>query len=80
MKRHFLTVASLAEIYVNDAFSTSHRKHASTYGAPKLFDVRLAGFNLYQEVEYLSMIKHRPLKPLTIVIGGVKIKDKMSLL
>ena len=73
-------LASLAEIYVNDAFSTSHRKHASTYGAPKLFDVRLAGFNLYKEVEYLSMIKHQPLRPLTIVIGGVKIKDKIAAL
>src|SRR5262249_17768344 len=43
-------LASIANIYVNDAFSTSHRKHASTYGAARLFDTRLAGFNLSREV------------------------------
>ena len=73
-------LASLADIYVNDAFSTSHRKHASTYGAPRLFDVRLAGFNLRKEVEYLSMIKDNPSKPFIVVLGGVKINDKIGAL
>ena len=73
-------LASLADIYVNDAFSTSHRKHASTYGAAKLFDIKLAGFNLNKEVEYLSMIKENPVKPFTLLIGGVKIKDKIGAL
>ena len=49
-------IASLADIYVSDAFSTSHRKHASTYGAVKNFDIRLSGFSLKKEIEYLSMI------------------------
>ncbi|HEY1211747.1 MAG TPA: phosphoglycerate kinase [Nitrososphaera sp.] len=73
-------LASLAEIYVNDAFSTSHRKHSSTYGAAWLFDSRLAGFNLIKEVKYLSMIKENPIKPFTLVLGGVKIKDKIGAL
>src|SRR5919202_2158121 len=73
-------LASLADIYVNDAFSTSHRRHASTYGAAKLFDIRVAGFNLNKEVEYLSMIKENPIKPFTLVVGGVKIKDKIGAL
>ena len=73
-------LASLADIYVNDAFSTSHRKHASTYGAAKLFDIKLAGFNLNKEVEYLSMIRENPVKPFTLLIGGVKIKDKIGAL
>lgn len=73
-------LASLADIYVNDAFSTSHRKHASTYGAPKLFDIKVAGLNLKKEVEYLSMIRDDPIKPFTLVIGGVKIKDKIGAL
>jgi phosphoglycerate kinase len=73
-------LASLADVYVNDAFSTSHRKHASTHGAAKLFDIRLAGFNLKKEVEYLSMIKENPVKPFTLVVGGVKIKDKIGAL
>ena len=73
-------LAALADIYVNDAFSTSHRKHSSTYGAAWLFDVRLAGFNLSKEVEYLSMIRENPTKPFTLVVGGVKIKDKIGAL
>ena len=73
-------LASLADIYVNDAFSTSHRKHSSTYGAAWLFDVRLAGFNLSKELEYLSMMRENPIKPFTLVVGGVKIKDKIGAL
>jgi phosphoglycerate kinase len=73
-------LASLADIYVNDAFSTSHRKHASTYGAAKLFDLHLAGFNLNKEVQYLSMIKENPIRPFTFVVGGGKIKDKIGAL
>jgi phosphoglycerate kinase len=73
-------LASLADIYVNDAFSTSHRKHSSTYGAAWLFDIRLAGFNLIKEVKYLSMIRENPIRPFTIVLGGVKIKDKIGAL
>lgn len=73
-------IASLADIYVNDAFSTSHRRHASTHGAVKLFDIKLAGFNLNKEVGYLSMIKENPIKPFTLVIGGIKIKDKIGAL
>jgi phosphoglycerate kinase len=73
-------LSMLADIYVNDAFSTSHRKHSSTYGAAWLFDTRLAGFNLNKEVEYLSMVREKPLKPFTLVVGGVKIKDKIGAL
>ena len=73
-------LASLADIYVNDAFSTSHRKHSSTYGAAWMFDIRLAGFNLIKEVRYLSMIRENPIRPFTLVLGGVKIKDKIGAL
>ena len=73
-------LASLADLYVNDAFSTSHRKHSSTYGAAWMFDIRLAGFNLIKEVKYLSMIRENPIRPFTLVLGGVKIKDKIGAL
>jgi phosphoglycerate kinase len=73
-------LASLADIYVNDAFSTSHRKHSSTYGAAWMFEIRLAGFNLIKEVKYLSMIRENPIRPFTLVLGGVKIKDKIGAL
>jgi len=74
------STSSLADIYVNDAFSTSHRKHASTYGAVKNFDIRLSGFSLKKEIEYLSMIRYNPRKPFTLVVGGSKIKDKIGAL
>jgi phosphoglycerate kinase len=73
-------LASLADVYVNDAFSTSHRKHSSIYSTAKLFDIKVAGLNLKKEIEYLSMIKDNPPKPFTLVIGGVKITDKIGAL
>jgi phosphoglycerate kinase len=73
-------LASLADIYVNDAFSVSHRKHASINGAAKFFDKKLAGLNLQKELEYLSMVKDHPIKPFVLVIGGSKIKDKIGAL
>lgn len=73
-------LASLAEVYVNDAFSTSHRKHASTYGVAKFFDIKAGGLNLKREIDYLSMIKQNPAKPFILVIGGIKIKDKIGAL
>jgi phosphoglycerate kinase len=74
------SLSSLADVYVNDAFSTTHRKHASTYGAVRNFEVRLSGFSLKKEIEYLSMIRYNPKKPFTLVIGGSKIKDKIGAL
>ncbi len=73
-------LANYADIYVNDAFSTSHRKHSSTYGTAQYFDTRIAGFNLTQELQYLSLLRESPSVPFTLVIGGVKIKDKIGAL
>ena len=73
-------LSSLADIYVNDAFSVSHRKHASTYGAAKLFDIKLSGLNLKKEIEYLSNVRENPIKPFILLIGGIKIKDKIGAL
>jgi phosphoglycerate kinase len=73
-------LASYADIYVNDAFSTSHRKHSSTYGIAKYFDIKLAGFNLAEELRYLTQLRENPANPFTLVIGGVKIKDKIGAL
>ena len=73
-------LSSYSDIYVNDAFSTSHRKHSSTYGAATLFETKLGGFNLKKEIEYLTMIKEKPQRPFTLIVGGVKIKDKIGAL
>lgn len=73
-------LANYADIYVNDAFSTSHRKHSSTFGIARHFDTKIAGFNLAQELQYLSLLRENPSSPFTLVIGGVKIKDKIGAL
>jgi phosphoglycerate kinase len=73
-------LASLAEIYVNDAFGTIHRAHASTYGAAQLFSNRLAGFLVSKEMEVLSQVRDHPAGPFRVVVGGIKIKDKLSAL
>jgi phosphoglycerate kinase len=73
-------LASLADLYVNDAFGTIHRTHASTYGAAQLFSERLAGFLVQTEMEVLSQVRDHPARPFRVVVGGIKIKDKLSAL
>lgn len=73
-------LASYADVYVNDAFSTSHRRHSSTFGTVKFFDTRIIGFNVAKEIDYLSSLRDNPQKPFKLVIGGVKIKDKIGAL
>lgn len=73
-------LASLADIYVNDAFSTSHRKHASTYGIASFFEYRVAGFLVQKEMEVLGKVRDNPDRPFVVIVGGAKIKDKISAL
>ncbi len=71
-------LASIADIYVNDAFGTSHRTHASTYGMAKYFDKRLAGFLVNRELKALSELRENPEHPYLVIVGGAKIKDKIN--
>lgn len=73
-------LASFADIYVNDAFGTSHRKHASTYGMALEFDHRLAGFLVSRELKFLTRIRENPDRPFVVIVGGGKIKDKIHAL
>ncbi|MCK5390938.1 MAG: phosphoglycerate kinase [Deltaproteobacteria bacterium] len=73
-------LASFADIYVNDAFGTSHRKHASTYGMASEFDHRLAGFLVSRELQFLTRIRENPDRPFIVIVGGGKIKDKIHAL
>lgn len=72
-------LASLADIYVNDAFAMCHRRHASMVGITK-FLPHFAGFHLQQEIEVLSGILKNPKRPLAVVIGGAKIETKLPLI
>lgn len=73
-------LASLADIYVNDAFGTSHRKHASTYGMADHFNLKLAGFLVSRELKFLTRLRENPDRPFIVIVGGGKIKDKIHAL
>lgn len=72
-------IAKLGDMYVNDAFSVSHRAHASIIGLPKLLP-SFAGLALAREVENLNTLLHQPPKPYTLIIGGKKVSDKLGVL
>ncbi len=73
-------LSSYADIYVNDAFGTSHRKHASTYGMAVNFDIRAAGFLVSRELTFLTRLRENPDRPFVVIVGGGKIKDKIHAL
>lgn len=72
-------LASLADIYVNDAFGTAHRAHASTAGVAAHLP-SAAGFLIEKEVEYLTRATHRPDLPYVAVLGGAKVSDKIKVI
>jgi phosphoglycerate kinase len=73
-------LAGLADAYVNDAFGTAHRAHASTVGAPRLMDRRAAGLLLEKEVSILTELLQSPSRPLVAVLGGAKVSDKIGVI
>lgn len=77
-------LASLADVYVNDAFGTAHRAHASTYGMVQHFDQRtrakVGGLLIRRELEQLGELLSKPKRPFVAVMGGAKVSDKLSVL
>jgi len=73
------TLAALADIYVNDAFGTAHRAHASTAGMAAHFDRVAAGDLMDSELQHLRVIRE-PIRPLLVILGGAKVSDKLSVL
>jgi len=73
-------MAKLADVYVNDAFGSAHRAHASTEGVAKLIDNRAAGYLLQSEVEALTGVLEDPARPLVAVLGGAKVSDKIAVI
>jgi phosphoglycerate kinase len=73
-------LAKLADVYVNDAFGTAHRAHASTEGVARLMDRRAAGLLLEREVSALSEVIENPSRPLVAVLGGAKVSDKIGVI
>lgn len=73
-------LASLADVYVNDAFGAAHRAHASTAGMASLVPVRAAGFLLRDEIKHLGALLESPAKPFVAILGGAKVSDKISVI
>ncbi len=71
------SLANLADIFVNDAFGTAHRAHASTEGVAHHLP-SVAGLLLDRELKYLGMASENPARPLTVLLGGAKISDKIA--
>lgn len=72
-------LASLADLYVNDAFGSAHRAHASTVGITKFLRPAVAGFLMEREINYLSKAIENPARPYTAIVGGAKVSDKIEL-
>jgi 3-phosphoglycerate kinase len=73
-------LAAHGDLYVNDAFGTAHRAHASTAGVTKFFKQAAAGFLIDKEIEYLGKILQSPDKPFVAIMGGSKVSDKILIL
>jgi len=73
-------LASLCEVYVNDAFGTAHRAHASTEGMTRYVKTTAAGFLMMKEVESLEKALVNPQKPYVAIIGGAKVSDKIGVI
>ncbi|NEN94014.1 MAG: phosphoglycerate kinase [Moorea sp. SIO3I7] len=73
-------LASLADLYVNDAFGTAHRAHASTEGVTHYLSPSVAGYLIEKELQYLQNAVENPEKPLAAIIGGSKVSSKIGVI
>lgn len=73
-------LAATCDIYVNDAFGTAHRKHASTYQVAKYVKERVAGLLIKKEIDAFAKALSNPKKPVLLIVGGAKVSGKLQLL
>jgi phosphoglycerate kinase len=73
-------LASLAEVYVDDAFGAAHRAHASISAMTEFFSSKAAGLLLQKELDYLSPLLTNPAKPFVTILGGAKVSDKIAVI
>lgn len=73
-------LASLADIYVDDAFGSSHRAHCSTVGVTKYVEESAVGYLMEKEIEYLGNALENPVRPFAAVLGGAKVSDKINVI
>src|SRR2546423_4364292 len=73
-------LAGLCDVYVNDAFGSAHRAHASTVGMVAFVDQAAAGLLMEQELKFLTMVTRHPEKPCIAILGGAKVSDKIEVI
>lgn len=73
-------LAALGDVYVNDAFGTAHRAHASTAVIAKFFDTKVSGYLMQSELENADKVLENPERPYTAIMGGAKISDKILII
>ncbi len=73
-------LASMAEIYVNDAFGTAHRAHASTAGVADYLDTAVCGYLIQKEIEVMGKALDDPARPFVAILGGAKVSDKIGVI
>jgi phosphoglycerate kinase len=73
-------LATLCDVFVNDAFGTSHRAHSSTVGITQFVETKVAGFLLKREIDAFAKALFKPVKPICLVVGGAKVSSKITLL
>lgn len=73
-------LASLGQIYVNDAFGSSHRAHSSTVGVTKFVKESAVGYLMQKEIEYLGNAVNNPKRPFIAILGGAKVSDKINVI
>lgn len=74
------SLAALCDLYVNDAFGTAHRAHASTVGMTRFVERAAAGFLMEKELEYLGKALYNPEHPFVVILGGAKVSDKIEVI
>ncbi|KXZ40258.1 phosphoglycerate kinase [Alkalithermobacter thermoalcaliphilus JW-YL-7 = DSM 7308] len=73
-------LASLAEIFVNDAFGTAHRAHCSTVGVTKYLETAVCGYLIQKELKFLGEAVENPQRPFVAILGGAKVSDKINVI
>ncbi|MFL2913696.1 MAG: phosphoglycerate kinase [Opitutales bacterium] len=74
------SLASLADVFVNDAFGTAHRAHASTFGVAELLPEKVSGYLIAKELEFLGEKTSSPDRPFAVILGGAKVSDKIMVI
>ena len=73
-------LASLCDVFVNDAFGTAHRAHCSNVGVTKYVDTAVVGYLMQKEIDFLGNAVNNPVRPFVAILGGAKVADKLNVI